>query len=160
VVAFDKQKGSVVWKTLDDKASYSSPIAIGQGKERQVVFLTAQGLVGLSPADGSAFWKFPLVDKLSESSTTPVLVGDILIGSSVTYGRAALRVESKDGKPGASEVWKNSALTCYFSTPVAVGKEHVYMVTGNILPPPSVTLRCVEVKTGKEVWNQPRIGKY
>jgi hypothetical protein len=26
--------------------------------------------------------------------------------------------------------------------------------------PPSVTLRCVEVKTGKEVWSQPKIGKY
>ena len=29
-----------------------------------------------APADGAAFWKFPLVDKLAESSTTLVKVGD------------------------------------------------------------------------------------
>lgn len=160
LVAFNKDKGDVVWKTGDDPASYSSPIAFGEGKERQVVFLTQQGLVGLAPADGSVFWKFPLVDKLSESSTTPVKIGDTLIGSSVTYGSVGLKLESKDGKPAASDMWKNGALTCYFSTPVAVGKEQVYMVTGGLLPPPSVTLRCVDVKTGKDLWTKGKVGKY
>jgi outer membrane protein assembly factor BamB len=160
VVAFSRDKGQVAWKTLDDKASYSSPIAIGEGKDRQIIFLTAQGLVGLSPTDGKQFWKFSLVDKLAESSTTPVLIGDTLIGSSVTYGSAALKLEKKDSKLGFTELWKNPALTCYFSTPVPVGKEHVYMVTGTILPPPSVTLRCIEVKSGKELWTQSNIGKY
>lgn len=160
IVAFGKDKGDVVWKALDDPASYSSPIVFGTGKERQVVFLTAANLVGLSPNDGSVFWKFPLVDKLAESSTTPVKVGDILLGSSVTYGSVGLKLETKDGKSAASQLWKNDTLTCYFSTPVAVGKEHVYMVTGNIIPPSSTTLRCVEVKTGKELWSRPKVGKY
>jgi outer membrane protein assembly factor BamB len=159
VVAFGKDKGDVVWKVMDDKASYSSPIAIGQGKERQIVLLTQKGLVGLAPADGAALWKFPLEDKLSESSTTPVLAGDLLLGSSVTYGSACLRLASKDGKPTATDVWKNPVLTCYFSTPVTVGKDHLYMVTGSILPP-SATLRCVEFQTGKELWSKPKIGKY
>jgi outer membrane protein assembly factor BamB len=160
LVAFNKDKGDVVWKTGDDPASYSSPIVIGQGKERQVVFLTARGLVGLAPADGTVFWKFPLIDKLSESSTTPVRSGDVLLGSSVTYGSVGLKLETKDDKPTASEAWKNSALTCYFSTPVAVGKEHLYMVTGTIIPPPSATLRCVDAKTGKELWSKSKVGKY
>ena len=30
VVAFNKDNGDVAWKSLDDKASYSSPIAIGK----------------------------------------------------------------------------------------------------------------------------------
>src|SRR5262249_7897506 len=155
-----KYNVQVAWKALDDRASYSSPIVIGEGKDRQIVFLTGQGLLAVSPADGKLFWKFPLVDKLAESSTTPVLIGDTLIGSSVTYGSAAVKLEVKDGKPGFAELWKNATLTCYFSTPVAVGKEHVYMVTGTVLPPPSGTLRCVEVKTGKELWAQSKIGKY
>jgi outer membrane protein assembly factor BamB len=158
VVAFDKAKGSVAWKALDDKASYSSPIAIGQGKERQIIFLTQKGLVSLSP-EGASNWNFPLVDKLSESSTTPTLVGDLLLGSSVTYGSAGLKLEAKDGKPTASEAWKNPALTCYFSTPVAVGTEQVYLVTGSILPPPAANLRCVDVKTGKELWSKAKVGK-
>ena len=36
-----------VWKSLDDRASYSSPIVFGKGTERQVVFLTQPGLVAL-----------------------------------------------------------------------------------------------------------------
>jgi len=160
IVAFNKDKGDVVWKTGDDPASYSSPVVFGQGKERQVVFLTSQGLVGLAPADGTLFWKFPLVDKLSESSTTPVRVGDLLLGSSVTYGSVGLKMETKDGKPAAIEAWKNPALTCYFSTPVAVGRDHVYMVTGNIIPPSSATLRCVDAKTGKDLWSKAKVGKY
>src|SRR6185295_6921676 len=88
IVAFKKATGEVAWKALDDKASYSSPIAIGEGANRQLIFLTQQGLVGLSPADGKQFWKFPLVDKLSESSTTPIQWGSLLLGSSVTYGSA------------------------------------------------------------------------
>jgi outer membrane protein assembly factor BamB len=106
------------------------------------------------------FWQYALVDKLAESSTTPVRIGDTLIGSSVTYGSVGLKLSAKDGKPNAEEMWKNGALTCYFSTPVPVGKEFVYMVTGSIIPPPSAVLRCVEVKTGKERWSKPKVGKY
>jgi outer membrane protein assembly factor BamB len=161
VVAFTRDKGEVAWKALDAPASYSSPIAFGKGKQRQVVFLTQLGLVSLRPSDGEVFWQFPLVDKLSESSTTPVHLHDFLLASSVTYGSVGLRLGEKDGKPDATRLWKNDDLTCYFSTPVPVGKDHLYLVTGeaNFINPQS-TLRCVEVQTGKELWKEPKVGKY
>jgi len=160
IVAFKKATGEVAWKVLSDKASYSSPIVIGQGRGRQAVFLTHDGLAGLSPADGSVFWKFGLVDQLSESSTTPVLAGDLLIGSSVTTGSTALKLEVRDGKPGFTEAWKNPALTCYISTPVAVGRDHLYVVTGTLKKPPTAALRCVETASGKELWNLPEVGQF
>jgi outer membrane protein assembly factor BamB len=160
VVAFDQDTGAVAWKNLDDPASYSSPIVFGQGKERQVVFLTQQALVSLSPNDGRLFWRFPLVDLLFESSTTPVRTGDLLMASSITYGSVGLRLETKDGRPSATQVWKNDALTCYFSTPVAVGQDYLYIVTGTKPPFPQATLHCLEAKTGKELWKKPKVGKY
>jgi outer membrane protein assembly factor BamB len=159
VVAFTKNKGEVAWKSLDDRASYSSGIALSQDNQRQVVFLTQQGLRGLKADDGTKLWDYPLVDKLNESSTTPVVVGDTLLASSVTYGMVALKLRTKDGKPTATELWKNPKLTCYFSTPIPVGKKHVYVVAGRILFPSS-TLHCVEVETGKIVWSKPKVGKY
>ncbi|HEV3257346.1 MAG TPA: PQQ-binding-like beta-propeller repeat protein [Gemmataceae bacterium] len=160
VVAFGKDKGDVVWKSLDDRASYSSPIALGRGKERQVVFVTEQGLRSLSPSDGSLFWKFRMIDFLSESATTPVYVGDLVVAGSVTYGSVGLRLKTEDGKPAAAEEWKNGVLTCYFSTPVPVGKD-LYMVTGALsLTAPQATLRCVEAKSGKERWHKAKVGKY
>jgi outer membrane protein assembly factor BamB len=163
VAAFDRVKGDVLWKSQDDKASYSSPIAIGEGKTRQAVFLTGANVLSLNPEDGTLFWKYPFTDALSESATTPVKVGDLLLASTITAGSVALRLESKDGKPAAAKEWSNADLNCYFSTPVAVGKEHVYLVSGT--KPPAVMvqadLHCIDVKTGKDLWAKPRkVGRY
>jgi outer membrane protein assembly factor BamB len=163
VVAFDKDSGKVSWQSQDDRASYSSPIVFGQGPERQAVFLTGDALISLNPADGSLFWRYPLVDKLLESSTTAIRAGDILLASSITYGSVGLHLETKDGKPAMTEVWKNADLTSYFTTPVPVGPDHIYFVKGT-KPPALVsraTLHCVEAKTGKELWKKPQVvGKY
>lgn len=162
IVAFDKVKGDVVWKNLDDRASYASPIVFGKGEERQAVFLTHDGLVAVAVRDGSLFWRFPFVDKLAESSTTPVKVGDMLIGSSITLGTVGLKLDHSGAIPKAREVWREKELTCYFSTPVAVGKEHLYVVAGT--PPPALaskaTLHCVDVGTGKTLWSRPNVGTY
>jgi outer membrane protein assembly factor BamB len=155
LVAFDAASGEVAWKSLDDPASYAAPVKLGG----QLVALTQLGLTGLAPADGAKLWAVPFKDKLFESSTTPIKSGELLIGSSVTLGSIAVRPAAKAGGP-TEVVWKNPALSCYFSTPVPVSKDHLYMVTGTILPPPNVVLRCVETATGKEVWSRPKVGKY
>jgi outer membrane protein assembly factor BamB len=162
LVAFDGKTGAVVWKALDDAASYASPVAFDHAGRRQLVALTGAAVVSLDPKTGELFWRHPFRDVLAESSTTPVKVGDLLVASSVTLGSVALKLGAKDGKPAATEVWKNPELTCYFSTPVAVGPDHLYMVTGAIalLKPPEVALRCVEVATGKTLWTKPKVGKY
>jgi outer membrane protein assembly factor BamB len=162
VVAFEKETGKIAWKSLDDKASYSSPIVFGEGKDRQVVFLTQQGLVSLDPSDGRLFWRFPLVDRLLESSSTPVRAGDLLVASSITYGSVGLRVETKDQQPSVSQLCKKEALTCYFSTPIALGQNYLYLVSGTKPPTftPQATLHCLEAKTGKELWHKSKVGKY
>src|SRR5262249_47769457 len=81
--------------------------------------------------------------------------------STIMSGSVALRLDTKDGKPTAKEAWKNADLACYFSTPVPVGKDHIYMVTGSANPLNAVaTLRCVEAASGKELWKKPKVGKY
>jgi outer membrane protein assembly factor BamB len=163
VVAFDCTNGKVAWKSQDDGASYASPIINGDGKTAQIVFLTQKRLLGLQPDDGSLLWEYPFADKLLESSTTPVRIGELLLASSITRGSAGLSLESKDDKTAVVEKWKNEKLTCYFSTPVAVGKDHIYMVTGAnplAFQTPEAALRCVEAKTGKVLWTKEKIGKY
>jgi glucose dehydrogenase len=162
VAAFEQDSGKVAWKGLDDPASYSSPIVFGKGAERQAEFLTGANVVSLNPADGGVFWRFPLVDKLMESSTTPIRSGDLILASSITYGSVGLRLVTKDGKPAIEQAWKNAALTSYFTTPVAIGKDHIYMVVGNLplLAKPHADLHCIEAKTGKTLWKREKIGTY
>jgi outer membrane protein assembly factor BamB len=159
IVAFERDSGKVAWKTLDDKASYSSPIVVGQDKERTVLFLTGAGLRALDAADGSLRWTVPFVDKLNESSTTPVQAGDLLLVSSITQGTAGIKLEMKAGKPEPTVVWRKKELTCYFSTPMPI-KDHVYLVTGQIAFAPTSTLHCIERKTGNIAWSKKEIGKY
>ena len=156
IVAFDKTTGKEAWKALDDKASYSSPIAIGKNDTRLLIFLTAKGLVGIAPYDGSVEWQFPFQDAINESSTTPVLVGDLLLGSSITLGCVGIKLEGTK----VSKQWLDADLTCYFSTPVAVGKDHVYLVTGSILSK-QASLHCIEAATGKKLWTRKdKVGTY
>lgn len=161
IVAFTKDKGEVAWKSLNDGPSYSSGIVTEQGGERQAVFLTQEGVRGVKPSDGKKLWEFPLKDKQNESSTTPIVAGDLVLASSITYGMVGLKIEKKDdGTMAAKQVWQNRALTCYFSTPIPVGKTHVYVVTGKMSFKPTSALHCVEIETGKVVWTVPNVGKY
>ena len=157
LVCFSMADGTVVWKAVDERASYSSPVLAGEGANRRLIALTQAGVVALDPATGKLDWRYPLVDRLNESSTTPIILKNSLMAASVTYGAVGLKPAS--GKPEV--IWKNGALTCYFSTPVptASGSE-ILLVSGRLLPPPSSILRCVDSATGKELWNQPAVGKY
>jgi outer membrane protein assembly factor BamB len=155
-------RGEVAWKALDDPASYSSPIAFGQGKSRQVVFLTGAGLASLRPGDGAVLWQFPLKDKLMESSTTPVKAGDRLIASSITYGSVALELLTEGGKPAVKQAWKNPELTSYFTTPIPVGEGDLYMVTSSIplLGKSQAILHCIDRKNGQKRWSKSGVGQY
>lgn len=161
VVAFDVNSGKTVWQATDDPASYSSPVAANG----QIVLLTGKGLLGVSDK-GRELWSVPLEGKvgakqLIESSATPLVVGDVVIGSTVTSGSMAVRASpAPDGKYSTDRVWYNKRLTCYFSTPVVVG-EHLYMINGAAtIINPSIILRCVELKTGKVAWEKKDVGKY
>jgi hypothetical protein len=155
VVAFDAKTGKPVWQATDDAASYASPILV----DKQLVFLTGANLLGLS-LTGEKLWSVPFKDRLNESSTTPVAIGDVIIGSSVTAGTIAVRVSEKEGKYSTEKVWDKKALTCYFSTPVVVG-DYLYMVNGAAsLQNATITLRCVEAKTGNVAWEKKNVGRY
>lgn len=153
VVAFETATGKVAWQATDDPASYSSPMPDGDN----LVFLTGGNIRSLVAATGKENWAVPFRDRLNESSTTPTKAAGLIIGSSVSAGSIALKPKS-DGAPETA--WRKPNLTCYFSTPVAVGS-CMYMLNGVAsLTNATITLRCVEVASGKTLWEKPNIGKY
>jgi outer membrane protein assembly factor BamB len=153
VVAFDAKTGKTAWQATDDPASYSSPILVN----KQLMFLTGANVLSLSTT-GKELWAVPFKDMVNESSTTPIAVGDMVIASSVTAGTVALKVSEKEGMYTAEKAWEKKNLTCYFSTPVSAG-DYLYMVNGSIRGK-SITLRCVETKTGKAAWEKTNVGRY
>ena len=159
VVALDKDTGEVVWKAGSDEASYASPIVTTIGDKQVVVFLTKEGLGGYDAASGREYFRLPFRDRLNESSTTPVRMGELLFASSVTLGSMVARLGSLDGVPVATPTWKEPKLTCYFGTPVELGGV-LYVVTGELSFSPKASLHGVDPKTGKILWSKPGVGKY
>jgi outer membrane protein assembly factor BamB len=165
VVAFDTDTGRVAWKALDGPASTSSPVVLTHtlrpGElQRQAVFVNGRGVFGLNPADGAVAWEHPLADLTLGVSPTPLCAGDLVLTTSMKYGTVGTRLTSKGEKLVARPEWKNPDLRGYFSTPLLAGKNQVYLLTSVIMPEPRSTLRCVDVKTGKELWNKPNIADY
>ncbi len=158
MVALEAKTGKTAWKATDEPASYASPVQAG----KQLVVLTGANLLSLSPK-GEKLWSVPFEGKvggLIESSATPLVVGDMVIGSTITGGAIGLKVTEKEGKYTTEKAWFNKALNCYFSTPLVVG-EHLYMINGGAsFTNPQIVLRCVELKTGKVLWEKKDVGKY
>ncbi len=158
VVALNAADGKVLWKSGADAASYASPMMTKVGEKELVVFLTAQGVVGIDAGSGKEYWKVPLKDLLNESSTTPVRVGDMLFASSVTTGSIGIQLDGSGQMPSAKQVWKNPKISCYFGTPVEFDGL-LYAVTGRVVNPTAV-LNCIDPKTGEVKWSKPGVGTY
>ena len=164
LAAFDIDKGTLLWKGYDEPASTSSPVlftgAARPGKLPDVVFMTSLRLLAVNPLDGTLSWEYPLVFQPFGASTTPLVIGKRLVTSTMNNGTTAIQVTVKDGKPVANQLWQNKGLTGYFSTGTVVDKEYLYLITNVLQPKPACTLRCVALKTGKELWSKEGVGYY
>ena len=140
LAAFDAESGKVIWKALNDPISTSAPTVIPGGK-RQVVFQTGLRLVSLDPLDGSLLWEYPLAETTIDSMGALLWTGDVLLSSSVHFGGRGLKIEGKEGKLKASELWLNDKLGSYYAAAVPVGDGCFFMVTNTPMPGACAVLR-------------------
>jgi outer membrane protein assembly factor BamB len=157
IAAFDKKTGDLVWKLGSDKAAYASPIAVTVGKERQLIFFTAPGLVAASPA-GTELWRVPWKTGFDCNICTPLVIGDKLFVSSGEKVGCGLFQLMPGGPP--KTLWrltgKKSPLTNYWANSVH-HDGYLYGVHGEFSD--RLDLRCVELATGKVKWSQEDFGK-
>ena len=92
LMAFDKATGKEKWRALKDGVSYSAPIIIEQAKQRVLVYITDQRIVGLEPRTGQLYWEQPFVPKEMEITiATPVFDGRHLVVTSFYDGMLLLQ---------------------------------------------------------------------
>ena len=152
-LALRRKDGKVAWASQNDVASYSSPIALDLAGARQVVYFSGDAVVGLSPVDGSLFWRFPWKTSYDLNIATPIFVppDQIFISSGYDHGAALLRIESDGDGFSATRVWESRRMKNHFGTSVLVG-DYIYGFDNAIL-------KCIEARTGKEQWKHRGYGK-
>jgi hypothetical protein len=89
---------SLVWHSLEDAVSNSSPIAITSGGCRQIIAWTADSVVSINPETGAVLWRLPMKTSSNDNIATPVCDGDRLLVSGLM-----LRLDRE--KPDARQVW-------------------------------------------------------
>jgi len=154
VIAFDKVTGKELWavESCQGDFGYSPPMIFTFGGKRQLIIWHTRAVLGLDPETGKRLWRVDFDVKFALTAPTPRKVGeDGLFLTSFYNGSMFLKV----GADAATVVWKSKAkgetaaqttdLSSIIASPVVDG-DYVYGVCSY------GQLRCIEVKTGKRVW--------
>jgi outer membrane protein assembly factor BamB len=151
LVCFEKRTGKVLWKSQNDEAAYSSLVMATLAGVRQVVYFSADALLGVSPADGKLLWRVPLRTEAKRHAATPVIFGDSVIVNSHTFGLQSFKIEKTSEGLKATPAWHNRDLKINISTPVLLNG-HLYSQGAGR------NFVCVDAATGKQLWSQEGFG--
>lgn len=152
VVAYDKLTGAPVWKSLDDKQAYTSPMLVTLAGKRQILVVSGSRMMGLTVENGTLLWEYPWRTEYDINSAQPILAGPSRVFISAGYGHGAALVEISEqgGKFQAATVWQNNRMKNKFSSSV-LHEGHVYGLDEAILA-------CMNVETGELKWKGGRYG--
>lgn len=159
LLAFDAKSGTVAWKTGDEMMTHGMPtVATIQGV-RQVIFFLKSGLVAVSPKDGKELWRQAFPFNVS-TAIMPVVADDIVYCSAgYGVGGGAYRIEKSGAGFKSTELWRTPGdkdVANHWSTPVH-HNGHLYGMF-SFKKYGSGPLKCVDLKSGKIVWEQQGFG--
>ncbi|HEV3006171.1 MAG TPA: PQQ-binding-like beta-propeller repeat protein [Pirellulales bacterium] len=149
-VAFDKDTGEELWRSLSSKETgYSAPALIEAGGVRQLLIWHGEALNALNPETGELYWTFPLAPRMGMAIMVPRVDGEYLFAGAV-YG-TAVGLKLASDKPAVSLAWrgpanmKDSGLFPMNMTPFAEGG----VVYGVDQPG---QFRAMKIDTGERLW--------
>lgn len=118
LTAFEAATGTVRWAWKEDGPAYASPVVGPLAGTRQVVTHTQGNLVGLAAESGTLLWKVPFTTPYEQNAVTPILEGDHVVYGGLDHPVRKLRVTRQGAAYTTSQVWQNTEVSTYMSTPV------------------------------------------
>ena len=158
MIAVDRATGETVWKTdlKTTKACYGVPAIYQQsdGSHQIIGANQGNGLFGIDPQTGKMLWNQKVFEM--RCCSTPLIVGDIAIGSSGSGGGGnhlvAVQIpQSTNDAP--QQKYRIDSGAPYVPTPVIRGK-HMFTVDDKGIA------ACWIAATGEEVWRKRIGGKF
>lgn len=152
VVAYDKQTGETLWKSLDDAQAYTSPLLVTLSGQRQILVVGASRAMGIDVEDGSLLWDYPWVTNMGINVAQPLVLDDGRVFLSAGYGHGATVLAVSRDEPGfsARPLWSNTRMKNKFTSSV-LHQGYIYGLDEAILA-------CVDVSTGDLKWKGGRYG--
>jgi len=150
LTAFHPDTGSVIWSKGDFGVTHSSPIIIRFEGEDQLVYFTADSLIGVNPSNGELLWGHEHKTQYGANLMTPLWNGKDLIFCSAAYdsGARVVKLSKKDGKTVPEQLWFSKKMRLHHGNAVTIG-DHVYGSSGDFGP---AFFMAAEWQTGKTPW--------
>jgi outer membrane protein assembly factor BamB len=134
----DALTGVNLWKIARPASvNWTSPTAIGDGRERTVVLQSREGISGHEPAEGRELWKFPAECDVISSCA----VGD---GFLVVPSRGLTALRPRAPPASIDVIWESTRMRVSTASPVVYDGK-VYAVSGSVL-------KCAGAGTGEVEW--------
>jgi len=154
IVALNKRKGDVVWKSPiaeGDQAAYSSIIIVEVDGLKQYVQFLGGGLVGVDANTGKFLWRYAETAQGSPANIpTPVAENDLVYSSTGRGGGGLIQLTVADNQVSAKQVYFSKKL------PTAIGG--AVLLDGYLYGTTAQAMLCVDFKSGEVKWEERGIG--
>ena len=152
VVAYNKTTGAPIWKVLDDRQAYVSPMLVTLAGRRQILVVSASRVLGLAPENGALLWSQPWDTDNGINVSQPIVIDKNRFFISSGYGKGASVIEINGSGDSLQPrtVWSNVSMKNKFNSSV-LHEGYVYGLDEGILT-------CVDVNTGARKWKGGRYG--
>jgi outer membrane protein assembly factor BamB len=164
LIAYNRANGAIVWKGGNRQVSYSSPSLATYGGVRQIVIVNEATITGHDPHTGEVLWetKWEGSSNSTASASQTVQVDDehLFVSKGYSMGGGALfeiKHEKTDNGDGTSADWTTKKL--WHNHRVLMTKlDNVVIKDGSVYGLSDGILQCVDVKTGRKLWEGDEYG--
>ncbi len=153
-IAFNKYSGDVLWKSMIGDAGYSASAIINIENDTTLLIYHAMGLSCLDPENGNELWRVLWETEYGVNATTPIVKDDTIFHTSA-YGMGCQLI--KAGKNEYNILWTGEVMAAQHSDPVLLDG-YLFGYSGDTFRNKG-RFKCVEFKSGKEMWSTDEIGQ-
>jgi len=154
VAALDKQTGQTVWTSsgLSAGPEYSSCLLVEFAGKPLIVTGTQSGLVGIDAAGGKLLWSNDWSANNTANCPTPAYAdGYVFWANGYGKGGICMRLKLASDDVSADEAWTTKQMVCHHGGYI-IHEGHIYGNHDN-------GWSCLDLKTGKVLWNARGVGK-
>lgn len=145
-VAVKKTDGSIVWKSADKDAGYSTPLPFEYQGQTYVTFGTGRSYIAVHARTGKTLWEHRWSTSYGVNASDPILKDNfIFISTGYNKGATLLKMDG----PNLSEIWTSREMRTQMNAALLVG-DYLYGIDGN--ENHTANLKCIEFSTGNPVW--------
>jgi len=154
IVALDKTTGETLWTSsgFDAGPEYGSSIIVTFEGKPTIVSGTNHGIVAVDAANGKLLWSNPWSTGNTANCPTPAYAdGHVFWANGYGRGGICLKLKIEDEQVKADQAWTTHDMDCHHGGYV-IHEGYIYGNHGG-------GWACLDLKTGKRMWNEQAVGK-